>query len=96
MPQFLTTAKITDGPVPLCASKTCRQFTVAACKAKDGTENTTDINIGRSNVANEQPLIMPPSQERTFTAPANGRIDPHDWHFTVLSDDDGVVVIITA
>jgi hypothetical protein len=95
-PQLLTTAKASDAPQPLCASTPCYKFTVKGAKSLDGAsnDNAGDVYIGRSAAVGEQPIVLGPGLEKTFTA-EQGRTDPAHWYFKVATDDDGVVVVIS-
>lgn len=96
MAQFLKTTTVAAGPTALSSDvKTCRQFTLIACKGLDGhssSPNTSTVKIGQSSLASEQPIELEPGQERSWENTA-GVYDLSKFYLSVATNGDGVVVI---
>ena len=97
MAQYLITSTVAAGPTPLSSAvKNARNFTLIACKGLDGptaSPNTGVVNVGNSAAAGEQPIEFNPGDERGWS-PVDGRMyDLSQFHFTVATDGDGLLVI---
>ncbi len=93
---YLKTSTTVGTPVALSdALKTCRQFTLIACKTLAGptaSPNAGTVKIGQSSAVNEQPIELEPGGERVFEYDG-GVYDLNKWFMDVGTSGDGVVVI---
>ena len=73
---------------------TCQSATIFGMLGA-GTNNTGNVSIGASTNSTAMPYLITPGQVIVLKAPPGEWIDLHDWWFTVVNANDGLVVIYT-
>ncbi len=94
--QFLTTSTAAAAAVAVRATQIYfRHAIIFGKKSLAGTNNTSDVNLGFSAAANEQPISIPPGGEYELKPPNGVKWDFNTLCLKVATNFDGVVIIYT-
>ena len=94
--QLLKTTTVAASPAVVAASATYfRKAIIYAVKTLAGAVNTSDVNLGFSGTASQQPILIPPGGEYTLEPPNGAKWNLADLYLTVATNGDGVVILYT-
>lgn len=94
--QLLKTTTTAASPAVVAAVATYfRKAIIYAVKTLAGAVNTSDVNIGFSGTASQQPIVIPPGGEYVLEPPNGAKWNLADLYLTVATNGDGIVVLYT-